>query len=86
MTFWQNCYSPGVVKGLIRWRDKDVASGTGRSESDPEERHVDGGHGAGVRVTALLKRDLPCFDPREQRDHALQMLRGKLSALHRKTC
>ena len=38
------------------------------------------------RVTAFLERYLPCFGRREQRDHALQVLRGKLSALNRKTC
>lgn len=38
------------------------------------------------RVTAFLERYLPCFGRREQRDHAVQVLRGKLSALDRKTC
>ena len=38
------------------------------------------------RVTAFLERYLPCFGRREQRDHAIQVLRGKLSALDRKTC
>jgi SRSO17 transposase len=38
------------------------------------------------RVTAFLERYLPCFGRRELRDHAVQVLRGKLSALNRKTC
>lgn len=38
------------------------------------------------RVTAFLERYLPCFGRRELRDHALQVLRGKLSTLNRKTC
>lgn len=38
------------------------------------------------RVTGFLERYLPCFGRREQRDHAVQVLRGKLSALDRKTC
>lgn len=38
------------------------------------------------RVTAFLERYLPCFRRQEQRVHAVQVLRGKLSALHRKTC
>lgn len=38
------------------------------------------------RVTAFLERYLPCFGRRELRDHAVRVLRGKLSALNRKTC
>lgn len=38
------------------------------------------------RVTAFLERYLPCFRRREQRDHVVEVLRGKLSSLDRKTC
>ena len=31
------------------------------------------------RVTVFLERYLPCFGRREQRDHALQVLRGRAS-------
>src|SRR5437868_15517139 len=37
------------------------------------------------RLTAFAQRYLPLFHRSEQRDHALTILRGKLSGLQRKT-
>jgi SRSO17 transposase len=37
------------------------------------------------RLTAFAQRYLPCFHRAEQRDHALTVLRGKLTGLQRKT-
>lgn len=42
--------------------------------------------GCRLRVTEFLGRYLPCFGRRELRDHAGEVLRGKLSSLERKTC
>ena len=42
--------------------------------------------GVSAVVAAFLERALPCFGRRELRDHALHVLRGKLSTWNRKTC